>query len=291
MEDVLIPKERRDAVVLIGVDREDNVEFIKVYGVSEEKARQTLEEFFNARGLFPGDYRLISRGREEVGGRRAITTRSEASLSAVLARLGLKLLSNGVLHLEGVESLYQFTMVSEKLYGKLKHVKGSERAKKAGFSLSISGALNLGLHTLIVNWRGINVEPLIPGEAIFLREPSPAEVLEAMKKGTQVVVETVFPEKYTMIPFGVRIKIPPLSTGEFARELEDRVGFPVDEEILSDYPPELLNYRSIEAIARIVEELSKRGVDKEKALETAIFVNLGFVPSDFRLDDSKPSGP
>ena len=288
MEDVLVPKERRDAVVLIGVDSGENVEFIKVYAVSEEKARQTLEEFFNAKGLFPRDYRLISRGREEVGGRKAITTRSEVSLSAVLARLGLRLLSNGVLHLEGVESLYQFTLVSEKLYERLKHVKGFERSKKAGFSLSISGALNLGLHTLIVNWRGINVEPLVPSHATFLREPSPAEVLEAMKKGPQVVVETVFPEKYFMIPFGVRIKIPPLSTGEFARELEDRVGVPVDENMLSDYPPELLNYRSIEAIVRIVEELSKRGIDKEKALETAIFVNLGFVPSDFRLDDSKP---
>ncbi len=291
MDDILVPKERRDAVVLIGVDGSENVEFIKVYAVSEEKAKQALEEFFSAKGLFPAEYRLVSRGSEEVGERSAITTRSEGSLSAVLSRLGLRLLSNGVLYLDGVESLYQFTLVSEKLYEKLKHVRESERAKKKGFSLSISGALNLGLHTLIVNWRGINVEPLVPSHATFLREPSPVEVLEAMKKSPQVVVETVFPEKYVMIPFGVRIKVPPLSIEEFSRELEDRVGVPVDEEMLSEYPPELLNYRSIEAIVRIVEELSKRGVDREKALETAVFVNLGFVPSDFRMDDSKSSGP
>ncbi|WP_456367359.1 hypothetical protein [Thermococcus sp.] len=291
MDDVLLPKERKDAVVLIGVDDRDNVEFVRVYAISEERAKQVLEEFFNAKGLFPADYRLVSRGTEPVGDRKAITTRSESSLSSILARLGLKLLSNGILYLDGVETIYQITLVSEKLYSKLKQMKESEKARKAGFSLTLRAALRLGLHTLVVNWRGINIEPLVPEGATFLREPSPGEVLKAITRGKQVVVETVFPDKYIMIPFAVRIKLPPLSVHEFARELEDRVGVPVDEDMLADYPPELLNYRSVEAIVRIVEELSKRGVDKKKALETAVFVNLGFVPSDVRLDDSKPSGP
>ncbi|SEW13806.1 hypothetical protein [Thermococcus thioreducens] len=285
MEDILIPKERRDAVVLIGVDRGENVEFIKVYAVSEEKAEETLEAFLNAKGLFPADYRLVGRGSEEVGDRKAITTKSEEKLSSSLARLGLRLLSNGVLYLDGIERVYQLTLVSEKLYAKLRRMRESQGVKKRGGSLSISSALSLGLHTLIVNWRGINVEPLVPEDATLLREPSPAEVLEAMKTSPQVVVETVFPEKYFAVPFGVRIKIPPLSKEEFARELEDRIGVQVDENMLDDYPAELLNYRSIESIAHIVEELLKMGVDKEKALETAIFVNLGFVPSDFRLED------
>ncbi|WP_232461764.1 hypothetical protein [Thermococcus pacificus] len=128
MDDILVPKERRDAVVFVGVDRAENVEFIKVYAVSEETAKVTLEEFFSAKGLFPAEYRLVSRGIEEVGDRRAITTRSESSLAAALARLGLRLLSNGVLYLDGIENLYQFTLVSEALYERITS-EGPQRAR------------------------------------------------------------------------------------------------------------------------------------------------------------------
>ncbi|NJE03659.1 hypothetical protein [Thermococcus sp. MV11] len=294
MDDILVPKERTDAVVFIGVDDSGGVEFIKVYAVDEEKARAALEEFFSARGLFPADYRLVSRGLEDVSGKGAITTRSEAELSASLARLGLKLLSNGILDVGGLDRVYQFTLVSEELYLKLRRKEEAEKAKKRGLALTIRAAIELGFHTLIVNLRGINLEPLLPEGAKLLREPSPGEVLREMGRGEfQVVVETVWPDKYYTVPFGARIKIPPMSRQEFARELENLVGVPVDEGILDDYPEWLFNYRNLEMIVQIFEKLRKRGMEKEKALETAIFVNLGFVPSEFEgLDDGiRPSKP
>lgn len=134
MEDILLPKERRDAVVLIGVDERDSVEFVRIYAVSEERAKRVLEEFFNAKGLFPTDYRLVSRGTEPVGDRKAITTRSETALSSALARLGLRLLSNGILYLDGVETLYQITLVSESLYSSIagKEVEKPPQKRKPG---------------------------------------------------------------------------------------------------------------------------------------------------------------
>jgi len=280
MEDILVPKERTDAVVFIGVDRQDNVEFIKVYAVSEEAALEALEAFMNARGLHPADYRLVERGFEETAGKRAITTRTEEKLSALASRLGLKLLSNGVLHTGDAEELYQLTLLSEELYERLSAERSRKGLKRRGLAVSLQWALGLGLPTLVINFRGINLEPLIPEGAVLLREPSPAEVVEAMK-GKAVVVETVWPDKYARLPFAVRINLPPLSKEEFAEELAERLGFSVDAGLFDDYPGWLLNYRNIEFLVEIVKKLVEKGVDKETALETAVMLNLGFLPSDF----------
>ncbi len=282
MEDILVPKERTDAVVFIGVDRRENVEFIKVYAVSEEAALEALEAFMNARGLHPADYRLVSRGFEETSGKRAITTRTEEKLSALASRLGLKLLSNGVLHTGEAEELYQLTLLSEELYGRLseERSRGSRGKRKRGLAISVQKALELGLPALVVNFRGINLEPLIPKGAVLLREPSPAEVLKAMREKV-VVVETVWPGKYAGLPLAIRINLPPLSREEFAGELSERLGFSVDPGLFEDYPEWLLNYRNLDFLAEIVEKLVEGGMDKETALETAVMVNLGFIPSDF----------
>ncbi len=282
MEDILVPKERTDAVVFIGVDRRENVEFIKVYAMSEEAALEALEAFMNARGLHPADYRLVSRGFEETAGRRAITTRTEERLSALASRLGLKLLSNGVLHTGDAEELYQLTLLSEELYGRLKEKRSrvSRGKKKRGLAISVQKALELGLPTLVINFRGINLEPLIPEGAVLLREPSPAEVLKAMGEKV-VVVETVWPDKYAGLPLAIRITLPPLSNEEFADELSKRLGFSVDPGLFEDYPEWLLNYKNLDFLAEIVEKLMGRGIDNETALETAVMANLGFTPSDF----------
>ncbi len=124
VEDVLFPCERRDFVVLIGVNREDgSVDFIRIYAVDEDTAKVKLEEFMNAKGLFPADYLMVASGFEDVKGKSAITTRTESSLSSALSRIGLKLLSNGVLYIEGREKLYQITLLSESLYSKLMAIK------------------------------------------------------------------------------------------------------------------------------------------------------------------------
>ena len=282
MEDILVPKERTDAVVFIGVDKLDNVEFIKVYAVSEEAALEALEAFMNARGLHPADYRLVSRGFEETAGRRAITTRTEEKLSALASRLGLKLLSNGILHTGDVGELYQLTLLSEELYERLNAGRslGSREKRKRGLAVSVQKALELGLPVLVVNFRGINLEPLIPEGAVLLREPSPAEVLKTMKERV-VVVETVWPDKYAGLPLAVRINLPPLSKEEFTEELAERLGFSVDPGLFEDYPEWLLNYRNIDFLAEIAKKLMKEGMDEETALETAVMINLGFIPSDF----------
>jgi len=280
MEDILVPKERTDAVVFIGVDRQDNVEFIKVYAVSEEAALEALEAFMNARGLHPADYRLVERGFEETAGKRAITTRTEEKLSALASRLGLKLLSNGVLHTGDAEELYHLTLLSGELYERLSAERSRKGLKRRGLAVSLQLALGLGLPTLVINFRGINLEPLIPEGAVLLREPSPAEVVEAMKDKA-VVVETVWPDKYAGLPFAVRINLPPLSKEEFAEELAERLGFSVDAGLFDDYPGWLLNHRNIEFLVEIVKKLVEKGVDKETALETAVMLNLGFLPSDF----------
>jgi len=282
MEDILIPKERTDAVVFIGVDRRENVEFIKVYAVSEEIALEALEAFMNAKGLYPADYRLVGRGREKTSGKRAITTRTEEELSALASRLGLKLLSNGVLHVGDVKELYQLTLFSEELYGRLKEERsgGSLEKRNRGLAISIRKALELGLPTLVINLRGINLEPLIPDGALLLREPSPTEVLEMVNEKV-VVVETVWPEKYTRIPFAVRMNLPPMSREEFADELGRRLGIPVDPSFFTDYPEWLLNYRNLDFLVVIVKKLMEKGINRDAALETAVVVNLGFIPSDF----------
>ncbi|NJE42739.1 hypothetical protein [Thermococcus sp. GR6] len=280
MEDVLVPRERHDAVVLIGVDRWENVEFIKVYAVSEEIAKKTLEEFFNARGLFPGDYRLVSRGHEEVGERKAITTKTEGSLSAALARLGLKLLSNGVLYLENIERLYQFTLVSETLYERI----ASETATKESRKVKIEGpvdeleALSLGLDAIVENLRGVELSEFLPENALLLREPPVERVVELLsgERDYPLIVETKDLKKYAPLDFPVVLRLPPLTVEEFTAELSQRLGFDVDSRHFLSYPPERLNLRNVEALAKLVRALmEKKGLSEKDALGLAVRLNLG----------------
>ncbi len=120
MEDVEIPKERYDSLVFIGIRRDGTVEFVKVYGENREKAMQVLEEFFFRRGLHPADFVVIEQGEEDVSGKSMIGTRTEKELSASLARLGLKLISNGVLYTSGRDTFYQITAVSRNILKELK---------------------------------------------------------------------------------------------------------------------------------------------------------------------------
>ncbi|WP_335755158.1 hypothetical protein [Thermococcus barossii] len=278
MEDILIPKERRDAVVLIGVDRGENVEFIKVYAVSEEKAKQTLEEFFSARGLFPGDYRLVSRGSEEVGERKAITTKSEASLSASLARLGLRLLSNGVLYLEGVERIYQFTLVSESLYRRITTEKEGDVKEEPIPEFEPLDVLSLGVDVLVENLRGIEVAELLPPNAVLLKEPPLEEVYELLEteRDFPVVVETKDAGRYSSLDFPAVVRLPPLTVEEFAAELSERLGFVVEPERFLDYPPERLNLKNVDALAGLVKALmAQKRFSPEEALSLAVRLNLG----------------
>ncbi|ASJ14648.1 hypothetical protein [Thermococcus radiotolerans] len=278
MEDILIPKERHDAVVLIGVDRGENVEFIKVYAVSEEKAKQTLEEFFSAKGLFPGDYRLVSRGSEEVGERKAITTKSEASLSASLARLGLRLLSNGVLYLEGVERIYQFTLVSEALYQRITFEKGEDVKEEPVPEFEPLDVFSLGVDVLVENLRGTELGEVLPPDTVLLREPPLKEVYELLEKERDfpIVVETKDAGKYSSLDFPAIVRLPPLTVEEFAAELSERLGFRVEPERFLDYPPERLNLRNVDALARLVRALmARKRLSPEEALSLAVRLNLG----------------
>ncbi|NJE09612.1 hypothetical protein E3E25_01515 [Thermococcus sp. MAR1] len=278
MEEILIPKERRDAVVLIGVDRAENVEFIKVYAVSEEKAKQTLEEFFSAKGLFPGDYRLVSRGSEEVGGRKAITTKSEEKLSSSLARLGLRLLSNGVLYLEGVERIYQFTLVSEALYQRITFEKGKDVKEEPVFEFEPLDVFSLGVDVLVENLRGTELEEVLPPDAVLLREPPLEEVYELLEKERDfpIVVETKDAGKYSSLDFPAIVRLPPLTAEEFAAELSVRLGFRVEPERFLDYPPERLNLRNADALARLIRALmARKRLSPEEALSLAVRLNLG----------------
>lgn len=279
MDDILTPKERHDAVVLVGVDERENVEFVKVYAVDEETARRTLEEFFNARGLFPADYRLVSRGTESVEGKGAITTRTESSLSSALARLGLKLLSNGVLHLGDVKTVYQFTLVSESLYQRIAGEGVGEPEPPTVPELSLEEVLSLGVDVLVENLRGVDIGDLVPPGARLLREPEPGElagILDDPERDYPVVVETTDAGKYSASGFSVTLRLPPLTVEEFAVELSDRLGFPVDPELFRSFPPEKLNLRNVEALAKLVRALmEKRGLPREEALELAVGLNLG----------------
>ncbi|AJC71299.1 hypothetical protein X802_03310 [Thermococcus guaymasensis DSM 11113] len=280
MDDILLPRERRDAVVFIGVDPVDNVEFVKVYAVSEEKAKETLEKFFNARGLFPADYRLVSSGTESVEGKMAITTRTESSLSSALARLGLKLLSNGVLHLEGRETVYQLTLVSESLYEKLvtKEPGGVEKHREEP-SIELYDIFSLGVDVLVENLRGVELSDYLPPEARLLREPEVSELLvllEDPERDFPVVVETKRASKYSDFDFPVTLRLPPLTVEEFAAELSERLGFSVDPSLFNGYPPEKLNMRNVEALAKLVRALiEKKSLGPEEALRLAVRLNYG----------------
>ena len=120
MEELSLPKERYDSLVFIGIQADGTIEFIKVYGEDKEKTIEILNRFFSEKNLHPADFVLVDEGYEDVGEKKLISTRTEEELSAYLARLGLKLLSNGVLYLEGKDKIYQVTAVSKELLKRIK---------------------------------------------------------------------------------------------------------------------------------------------------------------------------
>ncbi|WP_324735431.1 hypothetical protein VFC49_09935 [Thermococcus sp. SY098] len=120
MDELSAPRERYDSVIFVGMTRDGTIEFIKVYGEDKEKALEILNRFFNEKNLHPADFILVDEGFEDVRDKKIISTRTEDELSAYLARLGLKLLSNGVLYLEGKDRIYQITTVSKELLEKIK---------------------------------------------------------------------------------------------------------------------------------------------------------------------------
>ena len=127
MDELLAPKERYDSLIFVGMHRDGIIEFIKVYGEDKEKTLEILNRFFSEKNLHPADFVLVDEGFEDVKDKKIISTRTEEELSAHLARLGLKLLSNGILYLEGRDRIYQITTVSKEL---VKKIKGQEKSQK-----------------------------------------------------------------------------------------------------------------------------------------------------------------
>lgn len=129
-DELLIPKERYDSVIFIGVKRDGSVEFIKVYGSDKEKTLEILNRFFHQQNLYPQDYLIVDEGYEDVSGKAVISTRTEEKLSAYLSRLGLKLVSNGVLYLKGTDKLYQITVVTNEFLELLKKLSQRHEERK-----------------------------------------------------------------------------------------------------------------------------------------------------------------
>jgi len=125
--DLLTPKERYSGVVFIGVRKNDVVEFIKVYAESAELAKTLLEDFLYVKGIHPSDFVIVDKGYESVKGKEIISTRTESELSSFLGRLGLKLLSNGILYLQGKAEIYQITSVSKDLLAEIRSIKEKEK--------------------------------------------------------------------------------------------------------------------------------------------------------------------
>ncbi len=280
MSDVLTPSERRDAVVFAGIDRDTGeVQFIKVYAVDEEKAREALEEYMNAMGLFPADYRMVSSGLEDVGRKSAITTRSEAKLSAALSRLGLKLYSNGVLYVGELGRVYQLTLMSDHLYGMINRSKKGEGTLQPdegpfkGFSLGF--LLSLGVDVLVENLGGVDLSTMLPDNAVLLREPSPERVAGLLygRHEGPVVVETKRAERYKDFEFAIFVRVLPLSPEEFASKLSSKLGFEVSPERFKGLPDEMLNLRCVDSIAKLSSALMSRGIGGKEALDLALKLN------------------
>jgi len=125
--DLLTPKERYSGVVFIGVRKNGEVEFIKVYAENEELAKDILERFLYEKGIHPADFVVVDKGYENVEGKEIISTRTESELSSFLGRLGLRLLSNGILYLQGKKEIYQITSLSKDL---LREIKSKEEDLK-----------------------------------------------------------------------------------------------------------------------------------------------------------------
>jgi len=119
MEGISKPMERYDSVVFAGMKQDGTIEFIKVYALNEDLAITILDQFLRENNLHPSDFVVIQRGLEDIKGKDIISTRTEEDLSAMLARLGLRLVSNGVLHTRGAEKIYQITAISKSLIERL----------------------------------------------------------------------------------------------------------------------------------------------------------------------------
>ncbi|MFA4645851.1 hypothetical protein P8X24_01020 [Pyrococcus kukulkanii] len=115
MEDINRPKERENFVVFAGLTKDGQIHFIKVYAIDESLAIEVLEEFLRENHIHPSDFVVVDQGYENVENKEVITTRTEEELSVLLSRMGLKLVSNGILHLKGRDKIYQITAISKDL--------------------------------------------------------------------------------------------------------------------------------------------------------------------------------
>ncbi|RLF81734.1 hypothetical protein DRN38_01815 [Thermococci archaeon] len=129
-EDILTPKERYDSLVFIGIKENDVIDFIKVYAEDKTKALALLNSFFYEKGIHPMDFIVVDEGVEDVSEKEIISTKTEEELSAYLSRLGLKLISNGILYTKYKDSIYQITAISRELYETLKKQKKPERMEE-----------------------------------------------------------------------------------------------------------------------------------------------------------------
>lgn len=197
--ELLTPKERVDSLILIGVRDKEEIEFVKVYALGRDSAMELLGEFFNDQGLVPTDFIVVDHGFEDVSEKDIISTKSEEELSAYLARMGLKLFSNGVFYVGDLDKVYQITAISRELYEELKRKKLEEAEKKPEDIeeeevepyidlnavpaeeipqkyVPVLGKLNLKEDTLIVNEAGIDLEKvltaIIKGQVLIPRHIS-----------------------------------------------------------------------------------------------------------------------
>ncbi|WP_048148445.1 hypothetical protein [Palaeococcus ferrophilus] len=197
--ELLAPKERVDSLILIGVREKEQIEFVKVYALGKDSATELLSEFFNDQGLLPTDFVVVDHGFEDVSEKGIISTKTEEELSAYLARMGLKLFSNGVFYVGDLEKVYQITAISKELYESLKRKKREEveeRPREVEEKeiepyidlnaippgevpkkyVSALGKLNLKEDTLIINEAGIDLEKvlasIIKGQVLIPRQIS-----------------------------------------------------------------------------------------------------------------------
>lgn len=225
--ELLTPKERVDSLILIGVRDKDQIEFVKVYALGKDSATELLSEFFNDQGLLPTDFVVVDHGFEDVSEKGIISTKTEEDLSAYLARMGLKLFSNGVFYVGDLKTVYQITAISRELYDELKSKKRQKverteerEEKEIEPYIDLSsippgevpqkyvvnlGKLNLKEDTLIINEANIDLEKvlsaIIKGQVLIPRQISIEEEIlvrifdpelhrEVQSKVDQVLVRT-----------------------------------------------------------------------------------------------------
>lgn len=197
--ELLAPRERVDSLILIGVREKEQIEFVKVYALGKDSATELLSEFFNDQGILPTDFVVVDHGFEDVSEKNIISTKTEEELSAYLARMGLKLFSNGVFYVGDLEKVYQITAISKELYESLKRKKREESKESSGKVeereiepyidlnavpseelprkyISALGKLNLKEDTLIINEAGVDIErvlkSIIKGQVLIPRHVS-----------------------------------------------------------------------------------------------------------------------